>query len=65
MMRAAAVSGFPEPEEGVITAANGNGRDRGDESAHVSGMVLVRTDLPAHPDTRTGADFVIMTADAA
>lgn len=25
------------------------------------GMVLVTTDLPAHPDTRSGRDFVVMT----
>lgn len=29
------------------------------------GMVLVMTDLPAHPDTRSGSDFVVMTSDAA
>jgi hypothetical protein len=28
-------------------------------------MVLVMTDLPAHPDTRSGSDFVVMTSDAA
>jgi hypothetical protein len=28
------------------------------------GMVLVMTDLPAHADTRTGSDFVIMSPDA-
>jgi hypothetical protein len=26
------------------------------------GMVLVTTDLPATPDTRTGKDFVVMDA---
>ena len=28
------------------------------------GMVLVITDLPAHPDTHTATDFVIVTQDA-
>lgn len=29
------------------------------------GLVLILTDAPLHPDTRTGADFVIMTHDDA
>lgn len=29
-----------------------------------TGMVLVLTDAPLHPDTRTGRDFVVMTADS-
>jgi hypothetical protein len=29
------------------------------------GMILVTTELPAHPDTRTGKDFVLMTTDPA
>ncbi len=28
-----------------------------------SGMVLVTTDLPTHPDTRTNKDFVVMTTE--
>lgn len=28
------------------------------------GMTLVTTDLPAHPDTRSGRDFVVMAQDA-
>lgn len=28
------------------------------------GMLLVTTDIPAHPDTRTGKDFVLMTVAA-
>jgi hypothetical protein len=27
------------------------------------GMVLVTTELPAHPDTRTGDDFVLMNSE--
>lgn len=27
------------------------------------GMVMVTTDLPAHPDTRTGKDFVVMATE--
>ena len=27
------------------------------------GMVLITTELPAHPDTRTGADFVLMNSE--
>ena len=26
------------------------------------GLILVTTELPAHPDTRTGDDFVLMDA---
>jgi hypothetical protein len=28
------------------------------------GAILVTTDLPATPDTRSGKDFVIVTAEA-
>jgi hypothetical protein len=63
---ASQASGFPEPQEGVIK------RLRTEtpviEAMKVRmhpGMVLVMTDLPAHPETRTGTDFVIMTQDAA
>jgi hypothetical protein len=31
----------------------------------VAGTVLITTDLPAHPDTRTGKDFVVMTTGEA
>ncbi len=60
-----APDGFAEPEEAVIRRLR--------SEPHVveamkvrmhPGMVLVMTDLPAHPDTRTGTDFVIMTHDA-
>jgi hypothetical protein len=27
------------------------------------GMVLITTELPSHPDTRTGDDFVLMDTD--
>ena len=27
------------------------------------GLVLVLTDLPAHPDTRTGKDFVVLNTE--
>ncbi len=61
-----APEGFVEPEEAVIR--------RLQSEPHVieamkmrmhPGMVLVMTDLPAHADTRSGTDFVIMTHDAA
>ena len=58
-------TGFAEPSEAVIrrVGADQNVIDVMKQKMH-PGMMLVLTDLPAHPDTRTGRDFVIVTPDA-
>lgn len=59
-------SGFAKPEEDVIRRV---GADPGVVEAMKArmhpGMVLVMTDMPAHPDTRSGHDFVVMTQEGA
>jgi hypothetical protein len=59
-------SGFAKPEEDVIRRV---GADSGVVEAMKArmhpGMVLVMTDMPAHPDTRSGHDFVVMTQEGA
>jgi hypothetical protein len=58
-------SGFIEPEEVVIRRLRSEAPVLAAMKARMHpGMVLVMTDLPAHADTRTGTDFVIMTPDA-
>jgi len=54
------------PEENVIRRISGDSAivDKMTKRMHL-GMMLVVTDLPAHPGTRSGKDFVIMTHDAA
>jgi len=55
-------SGFPQPDDAVIRRVKADAHVR--EAMRVRmhpGMVLLTTDLPAHAETRTGTDFVIMT----
>lgn len=58
-------SGFARSEESVIKriGAEKSVIDAMKANMH-PGLVMVLTDLPAHPDTRTGRDFVIMTEQA-
>lgn len=58
-------SDLAESDESVIKRLGAEPRvlDAVKQRIH-PGMVLVITDLPTHPDTRTAADFVIMTQDA-
>jgi hypothetical protein len=53
--------GAVAPDEDVITRVKAEPPvvDAMKQRMHV-GLVLVLTDLPAHPDTRTGKDFVIL-----
>jgi hypothetical protein len=56
--------GFPEPEEAVIRRLKAETQVLDAMKARMHpGMVLVMTDLPAHADSRTGTDFVIMAED--
>ncbi len=56
----------PTPEEAVIKRLRAETRVLDAMKARMHpGMVLVMTDLPAHAETRTGTDFVIMTQDTA
>lgn len=50
------------PEAGIIRRIGGDQKiiDAMTRRMHL-GMMLVVTDLPAHPDTRSGQDFVIMS----
>lgn len=59
-------AGFAEPEEAVLKRlrAEADVLDAMKARMH-AGLVLVVTDLPAHAETRTGTDFVIMTHDEA
>jgi hypothetical protein len=58
-------SGFPEPDEAVIRRLRADEPILGAMKARMHpGMVFVMTDLPAHADTRSGTDFVIMSPDA-
>jgi hypothetical protein len=61
-----AAGGFPEPEEAVIKRLKADAQVLEAMKVRMHpGMVLVMTDLPAHADTRTGTDFVIMAEDMA
>ncbi len=53
-----------QPEVSVIEriSASADARSRVHEAMH-PGMTLVTTDLPAHPDTRSARDFVVMGED--
>ena len=55
-------NGFHEPEEAVIKRINA---DRASISSLQErmhpGMMLVMTDLPLHPERRSGKDFVIVS----
>jgi hypothetical protein len=58
-------SGFAEPDGALIRRLRADGPVLAAMKARMHpGMVLVMTDLPAHADTRTGSDFVIMSPDA-
>ena len=58
-------TGFPHPEESVIKRVKGDPKVVRimNQNLH-PGMTLVFTDLPTHPDTRSGRDFVIMTTES-
>jgi hypothetical protein len=56
----------PTPEDAAIKRLRAETRVLEAMKARMHpGMVLVMTDLPAHAETRTGTDFVIMTEDTA
>lgn len=53
-----------QPEESVLKRIRVDGAVREAMQARMHpGMVLVTTELPAHPDTRTGDDFVLVNTD--
>lgn len=53
-----------QPEESVLKRISFAQDMRGwlQDHLHV-GMTIITTDLPAHPDTRTGTDFVVMSQE--
>ena len=54
-----------QPEEAVLQRIRADAPVLKEMQARMHpGMVLITTELPAHPDTRTGADFVLMNSDA-
>lgn len=56
------VDGFFEPEERALRRISADPAFVKRMQAHMhSGMVLIMTDAPLHPDTRSGRDFVIMS----
>ena len=58
------LTGVPagEPELAVMTRISANRATLDSVRRHMHpGMILVTTDLPARPDSRTGRDFVLMT----
>jgi hypothetical protein len=58
-------SGFPEPDDDLLKRLRvETGVLEAMKSRMHPGMVLIMTDLPAQPDTRSGSDFVVMTAEA-
>lgn len=53
-----------QPEEAILTRISAD--DEAREIVHRymhRGMTLVTTDLPAHPDTRSGEDFVVISQE--
>ncbi|MBL8564156.1 MAG: L,D-transpeptidase [Hyphomicrobiaceae bacterium] len=56
--------GLGQPEESIITRLVAPEAALATVHEHMHpGMTLVTTDLPLHPDTRTGRDFVVMSQD--
>jgi Uncharacterized protein conserved in bacteria len=61
-----AASGFAVPETAVLKRLKADATALAAMKARMHpGMLLVMTDLPTHPDTRSGSDFVIMAEDQA
>jgi hypothetical protein len=53
-----------QPEEAVLKRIKAGAKVRQAMADRMHpGMILVTTELPAHPDTRTGTDFVLMDTD--
>lgn len=61
------VAGVPvgQPEEGLLQRIKADKQVLAviEERMH-PGMLLITTELPAHPDTRTGSDFVLMNTES-
>jgi hypothetical protein len=56
--------GLGQPEEAVLRRIKADAKVRQAMAERMHpGMILVTTELPAHPDTRSGTDFVLMDTD--